>query len=158
MPIASAETLGGAASPDMADAPEVLDAWEGEGMRLLDDRRRHRATIRPDGEIIDSKGNVMGFAEPNGDVGSHEMDFLGHADLHTGQVTDRDDKCIGEFDQGRGYVKDKQGSVVAEISKEGQVIGNGSQTAGVVQGFTFDQMHTIAAYVLLVDPRFVAGF
>jgi hypothetical protein len=61
-------------------------------------------------------------------------------------------------DQGRGYVKNAQGSVVAEVTREGVVSGNGQRTAGYVQGFTFDRMYIIAAYVMLVDSDFVAGY
>merc|ERR1712216_1058911 len=35
----------------------------------------------------------------------------------SGQVVDRNDCVVGEFDQGRGYVKNAQGSVVAEVNK-----------------------------------------
>ena len=41
---------------------------------------------------------------------------------------------VGEFDMGRGFIKDAQGSVVAEIAKEGGVTGNRGQTVGNVEG------------------------
>ena len=149
----------------------------------------------------DSQGTTLGFIEPNGDVGTHDMDFLGHADPKSGQVTNRSDEVrparvdlplswptraravpqsrsftlcshlcahlcshlcsrlqvVGEFDQGRGYIKDAKGSVVAEITKEGVLSGNAQTTAGFVQGFTFQSMVTVAAYILLIDPKLTAG-
>lgn len=144
--------------PDMEAAPEVYDGYDGEGMRLLNADRKFRALIMEDGTVQDSQGTVLGFIEPSGDVGNNEMDFLGHADPSSGLVTDRNDKVVGEFDQGRGYIKNAHGSVTAEVTKEGTITGNGQQTAGFVQGFTFQGMVTIAAYVLLVDPTFTKGY
>ena len=153
----------------------------------------HRCLLVPQ----DSQGTTLGFIEPNGDVGTHDMDFLGHADPKSGQVTNRSDEVrparvelplswptraravpqsrsftlcshlcahlcsrlqvVGEFDQGRGYIKDAKGSVVAEITKEGVLSGNAQTTAGFVQGFTFQSMVTVAAYILLIDPKLTAG-
>jgi len=142
----------------MATVPEMLDSWEGSGLRIMDSERRVRALISVDGTVTDWKENVMAYIEANGDVGSHEMDFLGTAQESSGQVVDRNDAVVGEFDQGRGYVKNPQGSVIAEITKEGSVKGNKSQTAGTIQGFRFEHMVQVAAYVLLVDPDFVDGY
>ena len=61
---------------------------------------------------------------------------------------------VGEVDPGRGYVRNAQGSVVAEVSREGVVSGNSQRTAGYIQGFAFDRMYQLAAYVLLVDYSF----
>jgi len=142
----------------MTAVPEMDDAFNGPGLRILDDKRRVRATIAEDGEVQDWKRNVLAYIEPTGDVGSHDMDFLGTAQESSGQVIDRKDQVIGEFDTGRGYVKNAQGSVIAEVNKEGAVTGNGGQTAGTVQGFTFDAMMKVAAYVLLVDPEFIKDY
>ena len=73
-------------------------------------------------------------------------------------MTDRDNTPVGEFDRGRGYVKDAMGSVVAEVNKEGIITGNGGQTAGIAEGFSYEAMMTLSAYILLVDEAFVRGF
>ena len=75
-----------------------------------------------------------------------------------GTVLDASDTTVGEWDAGRGYVTDEHGSVLAELRKEGTVVGNGGFTAGYIDGFTFASTRTLAAYVLLVDPAFVAGY
>ena len=62
-------------------------------------------------------------------------------------------RCRGEFDPGRGYVKDGQGSVVAEMNKEGAIKDNAGQQIGKAEGFKFAQMATMAAYFLLVDKE-----
>jgi len=136
----------------------ALELWApGRGLRLLDYDQRVRSFISEDGEVTDAKGSVLAYINPDGEVGSHEMDYLGAAQEASGQVTGREDQVVGEYDQGRGYVKNSQGSVIAEVSKEGFVTGNGGQTAGKVDGFAYDLMTQIAAYILLVDPDFVSG-
>ena len=216
----------------MVDAPEAVDHWpDGQGLRLLNEKRRVRAVIGGDGEVKDGTGRTLAYIEANGEVGSHEMDFLGCVHERSGQararalpapraplpalpptrraraprghaqVINRDDEALGEFDSGRGYVKNATGSVVAEINKEGVVSGNHGMTVGAVEGcaaaaaaaaaaarpparpspraprdrparprspeperprprrsFTFDHMARFAAYVLLIDPAYVAGY
>mmetsp|Transcript_46735 Transcript_46735/g.77361 ORF Transcript_46735/g.77361 Transcript_46735/m.77361 type:complete len:610 (+) Transcript_46735:86-1915(+) len=157
--IATRERAISAAKPNMLDAPEALEVWDDRnGLRFVDEKRRVRAIVAGDGEVKDSTNATLAYIEANGEVGSHEMEFLGAVKENSGQVIDRQDQCIGEFDQGRGYVKNPQGSVIAEISKEGVVSGNGGMTAGYIQGFSFESMYKVAAYILLVDPDFVAKF
>jgi hypothetical protein len=127
-------------------------------LRILDASRRVRAHLGADGEVTDYEGTILAFIEANGEVGTPQMEFLGTVHKATGQVVDRFEEMVGEVDQGRGYVRNAQGSVVAEVTREGVVSGNGQRTAGYVQGFSFDSMHLLAAYVLLVDSDFVAGY
>lgn len=149
----------GARPPRTDGAPEADEPWDSSGgLRVLDASRRVRSYLGADGEVKDYEGSTLAFIEANGEVGSPAMDFLGTVHQTTGQVVDRHDEVVGEVDQGRGYVKNAQGSVVAEVTREGVVSGNGQRTAGYVQGFTFDRMYLIAAYVLLVDSDFVAGY
>lgn len=144
-----------AAPPRTEGAPEADDPWDdAAGMRILDSYRRVRSVISATGEVVDFAGSTMAYIEPNGEVGSHEMQFLGKVHLTSGQVVDRADVVVGEVDPGRGYVKNAQGSVVAEVSREGVVSGNSQRTAGYIQGFAFDRMYQLAAYVLLVDYSF----
>ena len=98
---------------------------------------------------------ILAYIEPNGDVGSAEMDYLGKA--HNGQVLDRNDQFIGAYDVGRGLVRNSGGSTIAELSKAGAVLGNSQLQAGWVEGFTYDAMQTVAAYLHLVDPEFTAS-
>ena len=70
---------------------------------------------------------------------------------------DRNDQVIGAYDVGRGLVRDGGGSTIAEVSKEGVVLGNSQMQAGWVEGFTYDTMQTLAAYLHLVDPAFTAS-
>ena len=85
------------------------------------------------------------------------MEYLGC--VHpSGQLTDRDDAACGEYDQGRGLVKDLMGSVLAEVNAEGVVRGNANMTAGYLEGFSFVQVPTFAAYVLLHDRPYVVGY
>ena len=145
--------------PRIDGAPDGDDPWDDAlGLRILDANRRVRAIISADGEVKDYEGTTLAFIEPNGEVGSPQMEFLGTMHQASGQVIDRSDDVIGEVDQGRGYVKNSQGSVIAEVTREGIVSGNGQRTAGYLQGFTYDNMYQIAAYVLLVDSDFVAGY
>jgi len=148
-----------AAVPRMEGAPEAEGAWdEGDGLRVLTAGGLVRAVVLPDGEVRDGTGRTLAYIEANGEVGSHEMEFLGRVHRTAGTVCNRRDEHVGEVDIGHGYVRNAQGSVVAEVSKDGSVSGNGQRTAGYVQGFTFEAMPRLAAYVLLVDPAFVAGF
>ena len=63
---------------------------------------------------------------------------------------------MGSFDAGRGLVKDAQGSVVAELTSAGHVTNNGGQAVGTIEGtFSFSMLKTMAAYFLLVDPKFL---
>ena len=64
------------------------------------------------------------------------------------------DAYVGEFDSGRGTIKDPNGSVVVEISKSGAAVNNAGRSFCVVEGFDFGQMATVAAYFLLVDRKF----
>lgn len=65
---------------------------------------------------------------------------------------------LTQFDQGRGYVRDPGGSVIAEINKSGSVKGNAGRTAGCIEGFRYDRIRHLAAYLILIDKgRFVAG-
>jgi hypothetical protein len=142
---------------DMLNAPEATDEWdEANGLRVLDEHRKIRCTIAVDGTVADGTGKLLAYIEPTGDVGSPDMDYLGKA--ANGLVQDRDDQVIGSFDQGRGLVKDEGGSTILEISKEGVVIGNSQKQAGWVEGFSFDAMQTLAAFVHLVDPDFIASY
>ncbi len=83
------------------------------------------------------------------------MNFVGKAMEGAGQVVDAADQMVGEFDLGRGYIKDGQGSVIAEIGKEGFLTNNSGQGVGRVEGFAFRHVPTLAAYFLLVDPTFL---
>ena len=141
---------------DLRNAPEATDQWNSEnGLRVIDSSRRIRCTIKTDGTVEDGCGNILAYIEPNGEVGSAEMDYLGKAQNE--QVLDRNDQPIGAYDQGRGLVQDGGGSTIAEISKEGTVLGNSQLQAGWVEGFTYDAMQTVAAYLHLVDPEFTAS-
>ena len=89
-------------------------------------------------------------------VGSDEMQFLGTSTA--GQVINAQDVVVGEYDMGKGYIKDPQGSVIAELSKEGNVTGNRGQTVGKVEGFAYEHIPKLAAYICLVDAAYVKGF
>ncbi len=148
-----------AAAPNMAKAPECFDQWDpARGLRVLDASRRLRAIIKSDGEVQDCTGATLAYIEANGEVGTPEMDFLGHVHLASSQVVDKSDHPLGEYDAGRGFVKNKLGSVIAEISKDGSVTGNGQRLAGAIEGFKYECMDKVAAYVHLVDPDYVKGF
>ena len=141
---------------DMLNAPEVTDQWNSEeGLRVIDISRKIRCTIKTDGTVADGCGKILAYIEPNGDVGSAEMDYLGQANHDL--VLDRNDQVIGAYDVGRGLVRDGGGSTIAEASKEGVVLGNSQMQAGWVEGFTYDTMQTLAAYLHLVDPAFTAS-
>ena len=145
----------GAGQVDMLNAPEATDPWDSEGgIRVIDQHRKIRCTITTDGMVADGCGKILAYIEPNGEVGSAEMDYLGKANNEL--VLDRDDQVLGAYDVGRGLVQDGGGSTIAEVSKEGVVIGNSQMQAGWVEGFSFDNMQTIAAYLHLVDPAFTA--
>ena len=141
---------------DMLNAPDATDQWNSEdGLRVIDSSRKIRCTINTDGTVADGCGKVLAYIEPNGDVGSAEMDYLGKASNDL--VLDRNDQVVGAYDVGRGLVRDSGGSTIAEVSKEGVVLGNSQMQAGWVEGFTFDAMQTLAAYLHLVDPAFTAS-
>ena len=145
--------------PNVQDSPEAHDSWNDEdGIRILTDGRLVRAIIKPDGEIVDGTGEVLAYIEDNGEVGTDEMQYLGNAAPASGQVIDANDKVVGEFDMGRGYIKDEHGSVVAEIAKTGTITGNRGQTVGVAEGFRYETLPRFAAYICLVDKAYVKGF
>ena len=121
-------------------------------MRFLRGGERSiRAYIAEDGEVTDATGTPLAYIESNGEVGDPQMNYVGKAHLQGHQVTDHDEQFVGEYDPGRGYVKDKMGSVIAELNKEGVVKDNAGQSIGVVEGFSYDQIAILAAYFLLVD-------
>ena len=99
----------------------------------------------------------LAFIEANGEVGDPQEKYVGKAFHGACQVVDAVGEFVGEFDPGRGYVKDAQGSVIAEISKEGSIKNNAGQGVGVFEGFSYELMPTIAAYFLLVDPSFLTS-
>ena len=132
--------------------------WGGDGMRILfGNERKIRATIAEDGEVTDGGGNTLAYIESNGEVGDAQMNYVGVAHLSAHQVVDYTDHVIGEFDPGRGYVKDALGSVVAELTKEGTITDNGGQSIGKIENFSYAHIATLAAYFLLVDPKLVRG-
>jgi len=141
----------------MHHAREATDSWAAaDGMRLLTADRLVRAVIKDDGEVIDGTDVVLAYIEESGEVGSDEMQFLGTS--ASGQVINAQAVVVGEYDLGKGYIKDPQGSVIAELSKEGYVTGNRGQTVGRVEGFGYEMVPKLAAYVCLVDPAYVKGF
>ena len=139
---------------------ESEEAWSGGGLRLLatgSGGAHVRATLGDDGEVRDGHGALLAYIEANGEVGDAGMTFLGRALEAAAQVVDASDAFVGEFDTGRGYIKDAQGSVVAEVSKEGAVKNNAGQGVGTVDNFHYGALPTLAAYFLLVDPSFLAA-
>jgi len=140
---AGGEPTVGAARPRTDGAPEADDPWDDSaGLRILDANRRVRSIIGSDGEVKDCEGaatantrlarvssqpaaqpaslhptagSTMAFIEASGEVGSHQMEFLGTIHRASGQVVDRLEEVVGEVDQGRGYVRDAQGGVIAEV-------------------------------------------
>lgn len=138
---------------------EPTDSWtSAHGMRLLTDSRMLRAVILEDGEVRDGAGVTLAYINDDGQVGNDEMQFVGEAQPNTCQVINATEQVVGEYDLGRGYIKDPQGSVVAELTKEGVVTGNRSQTVGRVEGFKYEHMMRLAAYIFLVDPAYCAGY
>ena len=140
-----------------------MAAWNGEwdeskGMRILyGNERRVRAVIAEDGEVTDGDGRTLAYIESNGEVGDSQMNYVGVAHVQAHQVVDHNEHVVGEFDPGRGYVKDALGSVVAELSKEGTITDNGGQSIGKIENFSYVHIATLAAYFLLVDPKLVRG-
>jgi len=149
----------GIPTPKMVSVLPDQTPWDSSiGMRLLMTGTGHdhvRAIIKDDGEVTDGQGNVLAYIEANGEVGDPHMNFVGKALEVAGQVVDANDAMVGEFDLGRGYIKDNQGSVIAEITKEGSLTNNSGQGVGCIDGFLFSNVTTLAAYFLLVDPSFV---
>lgn len=84
------------------------------------------------------------------------MQFLGF--FKGGQVVNAQEDVAGEYDMGKGYIKNSQGSVIAELSKGGLVMGNRGQTVGRIEGFSFEKMPILAAFIILVDMDYVKGF
>ena len=130
--------------------------WARAGMRFCDTQGRVRCHIGEDGEVSDGRGATLAYIEGNGEVGDPEMQYAGKAH-QSGQVMDHSDVIVGEFDPGRGYIKDPNGSVIAELSKDGVLINNGGLTLGRFEGFSYEQLTTVAAYILLVDRSCVKG-
>ena len=143
--------------PIMSDAQGEWSSASGMRIVVGGATKKVRATIAEDGEVLDGTGNTLAYIESNGEVGDPGMNFVGRAHGQAHQVIDHDDHVIGEFDPGRGYVKDAQGSVVAELNKEGTIKDNAGQTIGIVEGFTYSKMVTMAAYFLLVDRELTHG-
>ena len=114
---------------------------------------RVRAVISEDGEVRDGNGKTLAYIEANGEVGDPRMNYAGVVQAE--QIIDHAEKVIGEFDPGRGYVKDAHGSIMAEISVLGTITNNAGQSIGKVQGFDRGKLPTLAAYFLIVDPVLV---
>ena len=112
-------------------------------------------TAQPiDGAVHDGAGTLLGFIEPNGEVGTAAMRYVGRAHPEGAcLVVDHRDEPAGAFDAGRGLVRDPSGSVVAALSRGGALTDHAGQSVGVVDGFGYDRMATIAAYLLLLDRQ-----
>ena len=154
-----AEPLSGAVSIPSIDidcAPMASGEWTGAGMRMCDQQGKVRSHIAEDGEVSDGRGATLAYIEGNGEVGDPQMQYAGKAHM-SGQVVDHVETIVGEFDPGRGYIKDPHGSVIAELSKDGVLINNGGVTLGRFEGFSYDQLNVVAAYILLVDPGCIRG-
>ena len=113
-----------------------------------------RAVIWDDGKVTDGNGSVLAYIESSGEVGDAHMNFVGKAH-QSQQVTDHQDTMVGEFDAGLATVKDALGSVIAELDREGGLKDNSGRTVAKVEGFSYSQLSTMAAYVLLVDRDIV---
>ena len=160
---ASANGGGGGGGGVFIPVPSMGDSdgqWSsGRGLRVVvGSERRVRAVISDDGEVKDGSSVTLAYIESNGEVGDAQMNFAGKAHVGAGQVVDHAEVTLGEFDQGKGYVKDAQGSVIAELSKEGTITNNGGQSVGTIEGFSYAHMPTLAAYFLIVDPAFFRQF
>ena len=107
--------------------------------------------------MTDGAGTILAYIEANGEVGDAGMNYVGTAHPGSHQVVDHDDIVVGEYDPGRGYIKDAQGSVVAELNKEGVIKDNAGQSIGKVEGFAYEHMNLMAAYLLLVDNALLQG-
>ena len=53
--------------------------------------------------------------------------------------------------------KRPQGSTIAELRKNGSVLGHYGATCGQLDGFDFHKLQAAAAYIMLIDPVFVTG-
>ena len=134
--------------------PPVDGPWNARGMRLVTVDGLVRSMISDDGEVLDGNNVTLAYIEGNGEVGDPDMNYGGKAADNSGHVTDHNDNIIGSFDSGRGYIKDAQGSVVAELSKEGSITNNAGRGIGTIEGFEFVKIGTLAAYFLIVDRAF----
>lgn len=74
-----------------------------------------------------------------------------------GYVTDAEDNLIAEVDYGRAIIKSPQGSTIAELRKDGKVLGHYGASCGTLDGFDFQMMQQAAAFITLIDPSFVQG-
>lgn len=142
-------------APIMAEHPG--GEWDtSKGMRILiGAERRVRSIIADDGEVKDAVGTTLAYIESNGEIGDGHMTYAGKVHMPANHVVDHVEILVGEYDQGRGYIKDASGSVVAELNKEGVIQDNGGQSIGFIEGFTYHKVPILAAYFLIVDPSYV---
>ena len=101
----------------------LADPLEDGALRFVIDSRI-RATITSDGKVVDGQGTLIAYIEASGEVGDVQMNYVGKSSPDGLQVSDHDDTLVGEFDVGRGVVKDMQGSVLAECDRGGAITNN----------------------------------
>lgn len=135
------------------EPPDDAAVWLIVKDRFMD----YRGYISEEGECVNNLGQTIGFINKDeGTAGSADEEYLGSAQeqLSGNEVVVEDavDERCGIVDLGTAAIKDNQGSTVAEMASNGTLTGNHGSTLGVVEGFEYHDMRTVALYVMLIDP------
>lgn len=129
---------------------------------MVDADGRVRAQLAADGSLTSASGSLLAYIERDGTVGSAALEYLGEvtppgAANGVGYVTDGEDALVAEVDYGRAALRSAQGSTVAELRKDGEVLGHRGSHCGRLEGFSYGMLQQAAAYIALIDPDFVQG-
>jgi len=126
-------------------------------MEVFDLNRRKRATISCNGEVINIKGETLGYINEDGNAGDSNEVFLGEVSS-AGQVIDTKDNVIGKVDLGNAEVSNAEGGHFFTVSRSGDITDSLDGYRGTISEFTYHKLRVVVAYIYffdtaLVDPR-----
>jgi len=134
----------------LSDAPP--EATARGALNILDRYRNYRGYISAEGTCYNNVGQIIGYIDAgSGQVGSSDQEYLGWI-RQDNVIEDAVEAKLGEIDLGRAYIKNTNGSTIAELDNTGSVTGHAGTFLGQFEGFTYHQMKVIGLYLFLVDP------
>jgi len=85
-------------------------------------------------------------------VGDANETLLGYIDAG-GMVFNSEETMIGQIDTDDNKIlRDGDGNTVAEVNSSGEIKGNAQTNLGRLDPFSYENMNTLALYLLLLDP------
>jgi len=126
-------------------------------MEIFDSARRKRATISCNGEVINLKGETLGFLTDDGKAGDSNEVYLGEVSS-AGQVIDASDNILGKVDLGTAEAANASGGHLFTLVRGGDITDALDGYCGRFEDFTYHKLRVAVAYIFffdgaLVDPK-----